>query len=90
MTRTQWYLTGFMVFTVLVGWCGAEVAAEFPRCEEPSIVTEFGGELSAHDRRALAGAKIQCGFRYPRSPCVAEFKVTGFQSYQVKCRAEVP
>ena len=73
-----------LIFLVCAGAVGlALVASGTPKsCQEPEVIGKVPEEM-------VRRAKIRCGFKYPRSPCLKSIELRPSGTYWVVCRAEV-
>lgn len=51
----------------------------------PTIKEINDGFWTTFDETVLAGAKIQCSFRYPKNPCVKKITKVGHKRHTVLC-----
>lgn len=58
------------------------------QCPKPELVNSSSEPWNSYDRSVIALAKIRCGFKYKRSPCLSRFEKVATQAYRVLCGAK--
>lgn len=56
----------------------------------PTIKEVNDGFWTTFDERVLAGAKIQCSFRYPKNPCVKKIWKIADRRHKILCGPKTP
>lgn len=74
-----------IIAILILAWASA---ARDDKCPTPQKVLLTAEPWTARDQRAYDGARVRCGFLYPRSPCMKTFTRIEPNRYQVVCSAE--